>query len=63
MTSADEDRLGLSATTFLTLCIAWGPNRACFVIAFAAIVAVWVALCRRFPLVGEAGPRGARRGN
>ena len=45
-------QLGVSATTFLTLCVWLGPNRACFVIALAAIVAAWVALCRRFPFVG-----------
>ena len=52
MTSSDADRLGLSATTFLTLCIAWGPSRACFVIMLVAIGAGWFWLCRRWPIVG-----------
>jgi hypothetical protein len=28
-----EAQLGLSATTFLLLCISFGPDRACFIIA------------------------------
>jgi hypothetical protein len=52
MAYSDEDRAGLSATTFLTLCIAWGPNRACFAIMTVAIGALWIALCRRYPAVG-----------
>ena len=43
--------LAISATTFLLLGIWLGPDRAVFMIAVAAIVAGWVALCRRFPLV------------
>jgi hypothetical protein len=38
MTPKRERQLGLSATTFLLLCVAWGPHRACFVIAVAAIL-------------------------
>jgi hypothetical protein len=49
----DSDRLGISATTFLTLCIAWGPDRACFVIGLAAIIAMWIAMCRRWPFLGH----------
>ena len=52
MTPNDEAQLGLSATTFLTLCIAWGPDRACFAITVVAAIAGWIALARRFPLVG-----------
>jgi hypothetical protein len=40
---------GVSASTFLTLCIAWGPRRACFVIAVAFILWAWVAACGRWP--------------
>jgi hypothetical protein len=50
MTSSDADRLGLSATVFLTLCVAWGPSRACFVIMLVAILAGWLWLIRRYPL-------------
>jgi hypothetical protein len=46
------DRLGLSATTFLMLCIWLGPDRAVFLITVAAIVALWVAVCRRWPIIG-----------
>jgi hypothetical protein len=44
--------LGASATTFLTLCVWLGPDRACFFIAIAAILTVWFWLCRRSPAVG-----------
>jgi hypothetical protein len=40
------------AVTFLALCVWMGPDRACFFVAVAAIIAAWVALCRRFPFVG-----------
>jgi hypothetical protein len=46
-----KDLLGVSAVTFLTLCVAWGQNRACFVIAFASVLVGWLALCRRYPTV------------
>jgi hypothetical protein len=45
------DRIGLSATTFLLLGIWLGPDRACFLIAVAAILTVWFWACRRWPLV------------
>jgi hypothetical protein len=43
---------GVSATTFLVLCIAFGPHRAVTWIVVAAIAGGFVALCRRFPMVG-----------
>jgi hypothetical protein len=50
---------GVSATTFLTLCVELGPHRAVFLIAVAFLVWGVVALCRRshrcrsrFPVVG-----------
>jgi hypothetical protein len=46
-----KDLLGLSATTFLLLCIWLGPNLACFLIAVVALLAAWFALCRRYPAV------------
>lgn len=49
---SDEDRAGLSATTFLLLGIWLGPTAACWLVAIAAIVAGWVWLCRRFPTFG-----------
>jgi hypothetical protein len=52
MTYSDADRAGLSAVVFLMLCIWLGPQAACWLVAIAAIVAMWVALCRRFPVVG-----------
>ena len=42
--------------TFLTLSIAWGPNRACFVITIVAIAARCFALCCRFPVVALSSP-------
>ena len=44
--------LGVTAVTFLTLCVWLGPHAACWLIAIAAVVALWAALCRRFPVVG-----------
>lgn len=49
---ANSDRLGLSATTFLMLCMWLGPDRAVFLLTAVAIAAAWVALCKRFPTVG-----------
>jgi hypothetical protein len=51
-TISDADRTGLSATTYLLLCISLGPHLAFSLIVVAAIVALWAALCRRFPAVG-----------
>ncbi len=48
-TISDEDRLGLSATTFLMLCIWLGPRTAVSLIVVVAIVALWIAMCRRWP--------------
>ena len=53
MTYFDADRTGLSATTFLMLGIWLGPDRAVFLIVVAAIVALWVQVCRRFPVVAR----------
>ena len=52
MTIKRRNQLGLSATTFLILCIWLGPDRACFFIGLAAFIAVWAALCKRFPALG-----------
>ena len=49
-----KDLLGVSAVTFLTLGIAWGPSRACFVITVIAIGWAWFALCRRYPAIAYA---------
>ena len=45
-------QIGISATTFLTLCVWIGPNAACWLIAIAAIVTGWVLLAHRLPVVG-----------
>jgi hypothetical protein len=52
LTRRDETLLGLSATTFLLLGVWIGPHAACWLVATAAILGAWVALCRRFPIVG-----------
>ena len=49
MTHSDEDRTGLSATTFLMLCIWLGPRLAVSLIVIIAIAALWAAACRRWP--------------
>jgi hypothetical protein len=45
---SDEDRTGLSATTFIMLCIWLGPDRAVFLITVTAILTVWFLACRRW---------------
>jgi 4-hydroxybenzoate polyprenyltransferase len=52
LTRKRETQLGVSAVTFLALSVWIGPTAACWLIGLAAIVAVWAALCRRFPVVG-----------
>jgi hypothetical protein len=52
VTKRDEGLIGVSATTFLLLCLWLGPDRAVFPLAGVAIVAGWCLLCRRFPIVG-----------
>jgi hypothetical protein len=49
MTDSDEDRAGISATTFLMLGIWLGPDRAVFLIVVVAIVSLWFLACRRWP--------------
>jgi uncharacterized membrane-anchored protein len=52
MTHSDENRIGVTATTFLALSIWLGPDLACWLISGAALVTVWVWLAARFPTVG-----------
>ena len=47
----DSELLGISATTFLTLCLWLGPQVACSLIFVIAIGYVWFAACRRWPIV------------
>jgi hypothetical protein len=47
-----KDLLGVSAITFLTLCVWIGPHAACWLIAIAAIIAGWIWLANRFPTFG-----------
>jgi hypothetical protein len=51
MTYSDADRAGISATTFIALCLWMGPDRAVFLLTVVAIGVAWFWLCRRFPLV------------
>jgi hypothetical protein len=46
-----EAQIGVTATTFLALSIWIGPDRAVFLFAVVAIVAIWIASCHRWPLV------------
>jgi hypothetical protein len=48
MTKRDEGLLGVSATTFLILCIWLGPRLACSLIVVVAVV-TWALACRRWP--------------
>ena len=45
-------QIGVTATTFLALCIWLGPNAACWLIVIAAFIACWAWLCVRFPFFG-----------
>jgi hypothetical protein len=51
MTKRDEALLGISATTFLILCIWLGPKVAVLLIFVVAIVTLWFLACRRWPIV------------
>jgi hypothetical protein len=51
MVYSDADRTGLSATTFLILCIWLGPRLACSWLTVVAAVALWAAACRRWPIL------------
>ena len=53
MTRKREAQLGLSAVVFLVLCVWMGPHAACWLVAIAAIVAMWVAACRRWPFAAR----------
>jgi hypothetical protein len=53
MSKRDEALLGISAVTFLLLCLWLGPDRAVFLLTVVAIVVGWYLLCRRFPIVGH----------
>ena len=50
-TYSDADRTGLSATTFLILCIWLGPRLACSLPIVVAIATLWFLACRRWPIV------------
>ena len=44
--------LAVSATTYLALPIAFGVHAAFYLVIASAVVALWAAACRRFPIVG-----------
>jgi hypothetical protein len=46
--------LGVTATTYLVLCVAFGIHLAFWLVVLTAVVVRWAALCRRWPLVGVA---------
>jgi dolichol kinase len=52
MTKRDEGLLGISAATFLLLCVWLGPHVAFYGVVLAVLIALWVAICRRWPFVG-----------
>lgn len=51
MTRKREAQLGLSATTFLMLCLWLGPRLACSWLTVIGAVALWLALGRRWPIL------------
>ena len=48
---SDEERLGVSATTYLTLCAWLGIHAAFAFVVVTAIAWIWLALCRRYPMI------------
>lgn len=44
-----KDLLGVSAVTFLVLCVGLGPRLACSLLFVAAIVTVWILAAKRWP--------------
>ena len=44
--------LAVSAVTYLALAIFVGVHAAFYLVIASALIALWVALCRRFPVVG-----------
>ena len=44
--------LGQSGSTYLLLCCQLGPRRAFVLLNLIALGAMWLLLCRRYPLVG-----------
>jgi hypothetical protein len=70
MTKRDEALLGISATTFLLLCVAFGPKLACSLLICIGVGTLWFIACRRWPwlawlsigfLEGLLGSRRRRR--
>ena len=61
--------LGVTATTYLVLCVAFGTHLAFSLVVFVAVIMGWWKLCVRFPLLGIAtlgffeGLLGVRRGH
>lgn len=47
-----RNQLGLSATTFLLLCCAFGIHRTVFILSVTLVIATLVMLGKRFPLLG-----------
>jgi uncharacterized membrane protein YgaE (UPF0421/DUF939 family) len=52
-TATDEQRTGQSAVLFLLLCVRLGPHLAVSLVVVAAIIALWIAVIRRYPAVGR----------
>lgn len=52
VTRRDQQLIGISAVTYLILCLWLGPHGAFYLVLATAIITVWWALCRRFPFVG-----------
>jgi hypothetical protein len=50
MTPKRERQLGLSATTFLILCLWLGPHVTVPLLFVIAIAVVWFLACKRWPL-------------
>ena len=53
MTKRDSELLAVSAVTYLALAIAFGVHAAFYLVIASAIVAAWIAACRRWPFAGH----------
>ena len=46
-----KDLLAVTAVTYLMLAVALGGHAAFYLVVASAVVALWAAACRRYPLV------------
>jgi hypothetical protein len=49
----DSALLAVTATTYLLLGVAFGVHAAFYLVVASALIALWAAACRRFPVVAR----------